>query len=163
MGGIKTFRGQPVAAGSARGLALAADSPLSFWGGIDPDTGAIIDQRHPLAGQLAAGRVLVIPSGRGSCSGSGVLLEAIRRGTAPAAIILSRLDPIIGLGCILGDEIYAAHPVMLVITESDRQQIASGDVIAIDEQGIVSVTPVGHGEPEQNTLLHLTSEGKSGR
>ncbi len=82
---VTVFPGQPVATGSARGEAVAADVPLSFWGGFDPETGVIIDRRHPLAGQLASGRVLVIPSGRGSCSGSGVLLEAIHNGTAPAA------------------------------------------------------------------------------
>ena len=163
MGGIKAFRGQPVAAGSARGQALAADTALSFWGGIDPDTGVIIDQRHPLAGQLAAGRVLVIPSGRGSCSGSGALLESIRQGTAPAAIILSRLDPIIGLGCILGDELYASHPVLLVISEQDRQQITTGDVVSIDELGLVTVTPRVTGQPEPRSISHVTSAGKSGR
>src|SRR4051794_11486356 len=99
MGGITAARGLPVVAGSARGSALAADAPLSFWGGFDPETGMIIDRRHPLNGCLAAGRVLVIPAGRGSCSGSGVLLEAIHNGTAPAAILTSRLDPVIGLGC----------------------------------------------------------------
>ena len=81
--------GTPIVPGEARGLALVADTPLSFWGGYNPETGEIIDQRHPLAGEMAAGRVLVIPAGRGSCSGSGVLLESIVYQTAPAAIITS--------------------------------------------------------------------------
>jgi hypothetical protein len=140
MGGVTAFQGQPVAAGSARGQAVAADVPLSFWGGFDPETGMIIDRRHPLAGQLATGRVLVIPSGRGSCSGSGVLLEAIHNGTAPAAIITSRLDPVISLGCILGDELYARHPPLVVIRDQERLQIETGDVIEIDGRGFVSVT-----------------------
>jgi predicted aconitase with swiveling domain len=140
VGGVTAFQGQPVTAGSARGQAIAADVPLSFWGGFDPETGVIIDRRHPLVGHLATGRVLVIPSGRGSCSGSGVLLEAIRNGTAPAAIITSRLDPVISLGCILGDELYASHPPMVVIPEPDRLQIQTGDVIEIDAHGFVTVT-----------------------
>jgi len=117
-----------------------ANVPLSFWGGFDPETGVIIDRRHPLVGQLAAGRVLVIPSGRGSCSGSGVLLEAIRNGTAPAAIITSRLDPVIGLGCILGDELYASHPPMVLISDRDRLLIETGDVVELGDRGLITVT-----------------------
>ena len=140
MGGVTAFSGQPVAGGSARGEAVAADVPLSFWGGFNPDTGIVIDRRHPLSGQKATGRVLVIPSGRGSCSGSGVLLEAIHNGTAPAAIITSRLDPVIGLGCILGDELYDSHPPMVVIPDRDRLRIESGDLIDVNDHGLVTVT-----------------------
>jgi predicted aconitase with swiveling domain len=99
----------------------------------------IIDRRHPLAGHLASGRVLVIPSGRGSCSGSGVLLEAIHNGTAPAAIITSRLDPVIGLGCILGDELYASHPPLVVVAYPDLLLIKSGDVVEIDDRGFITI------------------------
>ena len=134
--------GRPVAGGSARGEALAADLPLSFWGGFDPETGVIIDRRHPLVGQLATSRVLVIPSGRGSCSGSGVLLEAIHNGTAPAAIVTSRIDPVIGLGCILGDELYATHPPMVVISDRDRLLIETGDVIEILCNGFISISRI---------------------
>ncbi len=140
MGSVTVVRGQAVVAGSARAEALAADAPLSFWGGFDPDAGIIIDRRHPLSGCLATGRVLVIPSGRGSCSGSGVLLEAIHNGTAPAAIISSRLDPVIGLGCILGDELYARHLPMVVVPDQDRLLIETGDLIEIDELGLITVT-----------------------
>jgi predicted aconitase with swiveling domain len=133
--------GQPMLPGAASGEALAADVPLSFWGGLDPDTGAIIDKRHPLVGEVAAGRVLVLPAGRGSCSGSGVLLEAIRNGTSPVAIVTSRVDAIIALGAILGDELYARGPVTIVIPEHDRRAIASGDRVEIDEDGWLTVTP----------------------
>ena len=140
MASVTVAAGRPVASGSARGAALAADTPLSFWGGFDPETGVIIDRRHPLAGQLATGRVLVIPSGRGSCSGSGVLLESIHNGTAPAAIITSRLDPVISLGCILGDELYATHPPLVVITHEDRLGIETGDMIEIDARGLITIS-----------------------
>jgi cis-L-3-hydroxyproline dehydratase len=140
VGGVTVFSGEPVVAGSARGEAVAADVPLSFWGGFDPETGMIIDRRHPLAGQLATGRVLVIPAGRGSCSGSGVLLESIHNGTAPAAIITSRLDPVIGLGCILGDELYASHPPMVVIPDRVRLLIKTGDLVEVDHRGFITIT-----------------------
>jgi predicted aconitase with swiveling domain len=140
VGSVTTILGEPVVAGSARAGALAADAPLSFWGGFDPETGIIIDRRHPLTGRLAAGRILVVPSGRGSCSGSGVLLEAIHNGTAPAAIITSRLDPVIGLGCILGDELYARYPPMIVIPDQDRLLIETGDLVEVGDRGLVTVT-----------------------
>lgn len=140
MGSLTVVRGQAVVAGSARAEALTADLPLSFWGGFDPETGVIIDRRHPLTGCLAAGRVLVVPSGRGSCSGSGVLLEAIHNGTAPAAIITSRLDPVIGLGCILGDELYARQLPMVVIPDLNRLLIETGDLVEVDERGLITVT-----------------------
>jgi len=145
---MRQFSGEAIASGSARGEALIADIPLSFWGGFDAETGAIIDKRHPLVGCIAAGRVLVLPSGRGSCSGSGVLLEAIRNGTAPAAILTSRVDPIIGLGCILGDELYSWCPPLIVISDHDRRQIARGDLITIDQGGLVTVMPGSDGIPE---------------
>jgi predicted aconitase with swiveling domain len=140
VGRITTIQGQAVVAGSARAEALAADAPLSFWGGFDPVTGMIIDRRHPLTGNLATGRVLVVPSGRGSCSGSGVLLESIRNGTAPAAIITSRLDSIIALGCILGDVLYARHPPMVVIPDQERLLIETGDLLEVDGCGLITVT-----------------------
>ena len=143
MASVTEVPGEAVARGSACGQALAADTPLSFWGGFDPETGVIIDRRHPLVGELASGRVLVIPSGRGSCSGSGVLLESIHNGTAPAAIITSRLDAVIGLGCILGDELYSSHPPFVVISDRDRLTIETGDMIEIDDHGLLRITKHG--------------------
>ena len=142
MGPLIRFRGLPIViAAPVRGRALVSDVPLSFWGGFDPDSGEIIDQRHPLAGQMARGRVLVIPTGRGSCSGSGVLLEAVRNGVAPLAILTSRVDPIISLGAILGDELCGTHPATVVIGDEERTQIATDDLVSIDREGWITVTP----------------------
>lgn len=139
MARVISFAARPVVPREASGEALAADVPLSFWGGFDPDRGEIIDRRHPLAGCSATGRVLVIPFGRGSCSGSGVLLEAIHNGTAPAAILTSELDPIISLGAVLGHELYGDFPAVLVITDEQRGLIATGDFIDIDCNGGIAV------------------------
>ena len=89
--------GTVIVPGRGQGQALVTDMPLSLWGGLDPTTGEVIDRHHPLCGERVSGRVLVLPHGRGSCSASGVLLEAIRNGTAPAGIITTRVDPIITL------------------------------------------------------------------
>jgi predicted aconitase with swiveling domain len=136
---IACFQGDPILARKAHGEALAADVPLSFWGGFDPERGTIIDQRHPLAGEVAVGRILVIPMGRGSCSGSGVLLEAIHNSAAPEAILTSRIDPIISLGCVLGEELYDRFPALIVIADADRRLIQAGDEVTVDADGAVTV------------------------
>ena len=71
---------------------LRLEEPLSFWGGLDPATGRIIDAHHPQLGECIAGRRLVLPGTRGSTSSPGVLVEAIRRGNGPAAIVLPAPD-----------------------------------------------------------------------
>ena len=90
--------GRTLVPGTAEGRALVLDEPLSFWGGVDPETGDITDVRHPQHGASVTGRILVMPSGRGSSSSSSVLAESIRAGTAPAAIVLGEADPILALG-----------------------------------------------------------------
>lgn len=130
-----------VVQGEAAGICGAADEPLSFWGGLDPNSGEIIDRRHPLSGLNIAGKILVLPHGRGSCSASGVFLEAIRNRYAPAAVIVSRLDPIIGLGSILGDELYGRPVPVVVVAESDRALIKTGDMVEIKQNGRILVYP----------------------
>jgi hypothetical protein len=97
----------PVARGRlACGEVLHADVGLSFWGGVDPLTGAVIDRTHPLFGQCVAGKVLAIPNGRGSSTGSQVMLELILNGVAPAAIVLRQPDSILSLGSVVAEEVF---------------------------------------------------------
>jgi predicted aconitase with swiveling domain len=99
----------------ARGPLVFTRQPLSFWGGYDAHSGEVIDRRHPLSGQRLAGKVLVFPGSRGSSSGSGVLLEAIRNRTAPAGILTLEPDHILCLAALLAQELYARTvPVGLV-------------------------------------------------
>jgi hypothetical protein len=118
-------------AGSARGTALVLDEPLSFWGGVDPETGRIIDRRHPQAGEVVTGRILVIPSGRGSSSSSTILAETIRRRTAPAAIVLAEDDDIVALGSIVARELYGAGVPVVVASVQDYEAIATGDEVSV--------------------------------
>jgi len=100
--------------GRATGEVLVLEDRLSFWGGIDPATGEIVDVHHPQRGANVAGKVLVMPGGRGSSSSSSVLAEAIRAGTAPAAVVLLEPDPIVALGSIVARELYGiAVPVVV--------------------------------------------------
>jgi len=104
--------------GRAEGLLMLWSVPLSFWGGYDSGTGRVIDHSHPAFGVEVAGRILAMPSGRGSSSASSVLAEAIRRGTAPAGIILAQADPIITVGAIVAARLYCrACPVVVCDAE----------------------------------------------
>lgn len=123
--------GRTLVAGHATGTALVLDEPLSFWGGLDPVTGALIDTHHPQLGANLTGRVLVMPSGRGSSSSSYVLAEAIRAGTAPVAIILREPDGIIALGAIVARELYGATTPVVVLP-ADYDLIDDGRTTKVD-------------------------------
>lgn len=123
-------------AGSASGPALVLDEPLSMWGGLDPTTGEIIDRRHPQAGAHASGRVLVMPAGRGSSSSSSVLAEAIRLGTAPAAVVLSEPDDIVLLGALVAAELYGIVCPVLVADPATYRRLRTGDDLSITPSGI---------------------------
>lgn len=115
-------------AGDAQGRALVFSQALSFWGGIDAETGDVIDHSHPDLGQNVAGSILVMPSGRGSSSSSSVLAEAIRRGTAPAGILMERPDPILAVGAIVAEFLYDIRMPLVVC---DIAGFVSGDRLAI--------------------------------
>ncbi|MHB8993416.1 MAG: aconitase X [Chloroflexota bacterium] len=134
-----TLRGRAVVAGVAEGIALVAEKPLSFWGGVDPATGEVIDRRHDLSGRLVAGRVLVLPFSRGSSTTSSVLLEAIRVGTAPAAIVSSAVDPMLALGAIVAGELYNRTLPVVALAEADYRHLRTGDRVAIYQDGTVEV------------------------
>ena len=98
--------GKVVIPGQAQGVALVSNDPLSFWGGYDWQTGEITDRRHPLSGSIAAGRALCLPFTRGSSTTTAVLLEAVRNGTAPAAILTTGTDFFFALASVVADELY---------------------------------------------------------
>ena len=120
--------GRTLVPGEARGPALVLSEPLSFWGGLDPATGAIIDAHHPQLGAVVTGTVLVMPGGRGSSSSSSVLAEAIRAGTAPAAIVLAEPDAIIALGALVARELYGAS---IPIIELETNDLLTGMEISV--------------------------------
>lgn len=132
-----------IVAGDISGIALATEEPLSFWGGLNPDTGEIIDRRHPLSGEIVSGKVLVLPQGRGSCSASGVLLEAIRNGKAPLAIIISHLDPVVCLGAVLADELYGQVSPVAVVSDELRRSVQTGDHITLTRNGDLTIRSAG--------------------
>lgn len=134
--------GRTLVAGHATGEALVLDEPLSFWGGMDPVTGALTDSHHPQRGAILSGRVLVMPSGRGSSSSSYVLAEAIRAGTAPAAIVLREADGIVALGAIVARELYGATVPVLVANADTYRTIADGALVEVDARPDVATVRV---------------------
>lgn len=126
-------------AGVASGRALVTTQPLSLWGGLDADTGEIIDRRHELSGKTVTGRVFVFPRGKGSSTASGVLLESIRAGTAPAAIINLAADPILALGAIVAEELYHRSVPIVVLPEEALYSIKEGDAVTVERDGTVKV------------------------
>ena len=116
--------GRAYAAGDAEGPALVLQAPLSFYGGVAVATGEIVDRSHPDLGKVMAGRILVIPGGRGSSSSSSVLAEAIRLRTAPAGIVLARADPIMVVACLVAQRLYGLYLPMMVCP---IEGIADGD------------------------------------
>jgi predicted aconitase/predicted aconitase with swiveling domain len=119
MPGSVSLTGRSLVAGAAQGALLFADVGLSFWGGVDASSGEVIDRHHPLSGEYLAGCVLAIPSGRGSCTGSSVLMELISNGHAPAALVLAEPDEILTLGVLVAQTIFARSlPVLCIGREA---------------------------------------------
>lgn len=118
-----TLEGRALTTGDAEGP-IVAIAPLSFWGGYDPERGTVIDRSHPACGQSLAGTILVMSSGRGSSSSSTVLAEAIRLGTAPAAIVLSDADTILVTGALVADTLYGRFCPIVAIGADDHALLA---------------------------------------
>lgn len=109
------LQGRSLVAGRAEGELLFAEMGLSFWGGVDPFTGEVIDRHHPLSGQNLAGRVLAIPSGRGSCTGSSVMMELLSGEHAPSALVLAEADEILTLGVLVAELLFQRSIAVLCI------------------------------------------------
>lgn len=131
-------------AGAGRGQLLISQEPLSFWGGYDPATGEIIDRRHPLSGELSAGRVLALPGSRGSSTTTAVMLEAIRAGVAPAALIVRQQDDFFALAAIVADELYQRTIPVVQIGPEPFSQLKSGDWATVSPSGSIEIE-----EPER--------------
>lgn len=102
--------------GTASGPLMVLSDPLSFWGGVDPATGTIIDRSHPAVGQSVAGMILFMPYGRGSSSSASVIAETIRNGAGPLGFILGEPDEIVVAGVYVANALYGTR-VPVVVTE----------------------------------------------
>jgi len=129
---VKRLRGRIIKAGSAHGVALVSPEPVGFLGGVDPDSGMLVERGHPLEGQCIAGRVLVFPSGKGSTVGSFTLYRLARNHLAPAAILNAQSEAIVAVGAIISD--------IPMLDQVAIDEIQTGDEIVI-ENGVIIVRP----------------------
>jgi len=127
-----TLQGQPVLPGKARGLLLVTHMPVSFWGGVNPKTGCIADPRHELFHQSVGNRILAFPHGKGSSTGSLMILELLRIGKAPAAIVNIRTEPILATGPVVGRYFYKKTFPIINLSKKDFHRLHSGVDARID-------------------------------
>jgi predicted aconitase with swiveling domain len=116
---------RPVNPGHAEGQALVSREPIGFFGGVDPDTGIVVERGHPLEGQSVVGRVLVFPTGKGSTVGSYILYRLARNDLAPAAIVNTEADPVVAVGAVIAD--------IPMVDRVDVSQIQTGDWVVIED------------------------------
>jgi len=118
------LEGRVIKAGRAEGRALVSPAPIGFLGGVDPDTGVVLEPGHPLQGRSVSGSVLVFPTGKGSTVGSYTLLRLARGGHAPVAIVNSASEAIVAVGAII-----AGIPM---VDQVDISAIKDGDWVEVD-------------------------------
>ncbi len=118
------LQGRKICKGTATGEALVSSEGLSFYGGVDPETGTIVEEGHPLYGQTMAGKVLVFPRGKGSTVGSYIMYRLSKNGRAPRAIINQECETIIAVGAIISD--------IPCIDKIETNKIVSGMQLEVD-------------------------------
>jgi predicted aconitase with swiveling domain len=117
--------------------AVVSKVPLSFWGGVDVATGKILDIHSDIKGEIVKDKILCIPCDRGSCSGSGVLIEMVKQRTAPAAILCIEAEPVLALGPLIGEKMYGHGMALRQISEGDYNGLKTGDTISFEKDSIV--------------------------
>ncbi len=131
----RSLSGTWLVAGSIDGQVLRLDEPLSFWGGFDATSGAVIDRAHPQVGETLAGKVVAMPGSKGSSGTPGVLGESIRRGTGPAAMVVTKADINLVAGSLTAATLYDRPcPILLVDTAQLESLIDGETVIARPEE-----------------------------
>jgi predicted aconitase with swiveling domain len=137
------MKARPLIPGAVQGELLVSHEPLSFWGGYDQHSGEIIDRRHPLSGQIAAGKVLAIPFSRGSSTTTAVLLESILEGSAPAALITRGVDSFFALAAVVADEVFQKTLPVASLEPNAFDTLQTGQWLTLAEDGTITVTE-GH-------------------
>ncbi|MDC1482467.1 aconitase family protein [Ascidiaceihabitans sp.] len=122
---------------NAKGRVLTCQQGLSFWGGVDPDTGTIIDVHHPNHGASLAGRIVLMPTSRGSCSGSGVLLQLARNGKAPAALVFREEEDILTLGALIAARLFDRPVSVLRLSASIYEALSHAETAEVEHDWLL--------------------------
>lgn len=142
--------GQSLLPGRCTGAVVWTNTPLSFWGGVDPQTGQIVDRHHPLFGRSIATAILVMSATRGSSTSSGILLEMLRAHTAPVGIITHAIEPVLALASIIGVKMYQSRVVMVTVRPDDFNVLERVSRLTIHEDGTINADERGI-DPEIST------------
>jgi predicted aconitase with swiveling domain len=122
--GKMELKGRIISKGKAQEEALATSMPISFYGGVDPNTGEVIEKGHELQGKSVKGKILVFPTGKGSTVGSYTLYRLKKNGVAPAGIINRECETVVAVGAIISE--------IPCVDKIDISKIATGDLIRIE-------------------------------
>ena len=134
------IRARVLTAAATEGPVLALDEPLSFWGAFEPRTGIILDIHHPQRGACLKDTILLMSEPRGSGSAPGAIAEAIRLGTAPAAIVLAVTDINLAIGAEVAATLYGRHCAVLTVTPDELETLRRHRHLRIAADGVI--TPV---------------------
>jgi predicted aconitase with swiveling domain len=126
------LQGRSIYPGNAQGEALVTHQAISFFGGIDPETGVVVERGHELEGQCIAGKVLVFPTGKGSTVGSYTLYRLKHNGHAPLAILNAECETITAVGCIIAE--------ITCVDQLPIREILPGSLVRIDDN-LVNIEP----------------------
>ena len=123
--GLK-LKGRKIFKGKAKGEAIATSQSISFYGGVDPETGVVTEKGHELEGKSIAGKIFIFPIGKGSTVGSYTIYRLKKNGKAPAAIINKSCDPIVAVGCIISE--------IACIDQIEIEKISNGAFLEVDAE-----------------------------
>ena len=133
------IKAKPVTKGVVEGEAIVTRMPISFTGGMDPDSGVIREPDHELEGRSVAGKILVFPTGKGSTTGSWQFYAAFKRGNAPIGIINVKAEGVVAVSAII-----TGIPMVHEPEDDPFQYIETGDLVKIDaDKGFVEIEKSG--------------------
>jgi uncharacterized protein len=125
---MEQLKGRIIYKGKAEGEALVTSQPISFYGGVDPNTGIVLEKGHELHGQSVKGKILVFPQGKGSTVGSYTLYRMKKNGTAPAGMINKECETIVAVGAIISE--------IPCVDKVDVSKIKTGDKVSIEDNTV---------------------------
>ncbi len=125
---MEQLKGRLISKGKGEGQALVTSQPISFYGGVDPNTGVVIEKGHELQGQSVKGKILVFPTGKGSTVGSYTLYRMKKNGTAPAGMINRECETVVAVGAIISE--------IPCVDKVDISKIKTGNKVYIENNDI---------------------------
>ena len=137
------IKGHPLIDGEVVAPLVKLEMPLSLWGGLDVETGAIMDATHPQRGVCLAGAMVAMSAARGSSSSSSTLVEAVRLARAPAAFILTQADPILTIGSLVAADLYGIEVPIMVIDPESLIGMPAHEMARVRRGGMICISAAG--------------------